>query len=97
MRRRQRELQRCSSDQKTSSTAAPTLPHLPTREKQDVLPPNRGCLVRKMIAGRWGPYLYSVTKKNGKQTWKYLGKVSGLVRQKETEGESHTESDQEAV
>jgi hypothetical protein len=32
-----------------------------------------GCIVSKYV-GKWGPYLYHVTKHHGKQTWKYLGK-----------------------
>jgi len=43
----------------------------------------RGCIVKKWI-GKWGPYLYAVTKHNGKQTWTYLGRADGsrLVRRR---------------
>lgn len=36
-----------------------------------------GCIVEKMV-NNCGLYVYHVTKKNGKQTWKYLGKKADL-------------------
>jgi len=51
---------------------------LPTSEKEEPSTLAKGCIVKKYI-GKWGPYLYAVTKKNGKQTWKYLGRADGLA------------------
>ena len=48
---------------------------LPTSEKNGLV---SGCIVTKWV-GKWGPYRYAVSKKNGKQTWKYLGRADGLV------------------
>jgi hypothetical protein len=62
-----------------TETELRTRENLPTQDDQDENRLVRGCLVRKMV-GRWGPYLYSVTKRHGKQTWKYLGRADGLVR-----------------
>ena len=37
-------------------------------------PSRGGCIVDKMI-NKWGPYRYLVTRRKGKQTWKYLGRT----------------------
>lgn len=36
-----------------------------------------GCIVVKTVNG-YGPYAYRVTKRKGKQTWKYLGRADKL-------------------
>lgn len=38
---------------------------------------NSGCIVIKHVRG-YGPYAYHVTKTNGKQDWKYLGRADKL-------------------
>jgi len=38
---------------------------------------NSGCIVVKPVRG-FGPYAYHVTKENGKQTWRYLGRADKL-------------------
>jgi len=62
-----------------TETELRTREDLPTRDEQDENGLVRGCIVKKWV-GKYGPYLYAVTKKHGKQTWKYLGRVDGLVR-----------------
>ena len=53
---------------------------LPTRaQTEDRGLVSQGCVVKKWV-GKYGPYLYRVTKSHGKQTWKYLGRADGLVR-----------------
>ena len=36
-----------------------------------------GCIITKMVNG-CGPYAYHVTKENGVQRWRYLGKASEI-------------------
>jgi len=47
---------------------------------QEVGKRNGGCIVEKMV-GKYGPYLYYVKRINGKQHWKYLGKVGSARAQ----------------
>ncbi|MBY8999049.1 MAG: hypothetical protein KGD60_15085 [Candidatus Thorarchaeota archaeon] len=63
-------------------------------EREDLPTLTNGCIVDKMV-GKWGPYRYRVTKHQGKQTWKYLGKTSRLVSMSDEErvGNSSDEED----
>lgn len=42
--------------------------------------PSGGCIIQKMV-GNCGPYLYHVQRVNGRQYWKYLGKVGSARAQ----------------
>jgi hypothetical protein len=42
--------------------------------------PPGGCIIQKMV-GKHGPYLYHVQRVNGRQYWKYLGKVGSARAQ----------------
>ena len=42
--------------------------------------PPGGCIIQKMV-GNCGPYLYHVQRVNGRQYWKYLGKVGSARAQ----------------
>jgi len=62
------------------------LSYQPEDHEKPELP--KGCIVIKMVrCGKegcsscpHGPYAYLVTKKDGKQTWKYLGLAKDLPR-----------------
>jgi len=47
---------------------------------QEVGKRNGGCIVEKMV-GNCGPYLYHVQRVDGRQYWKYLGKVGSARAQ----------------
>lgn len=49
---------------------------LPTDQDEGLV--NSGCIVVKLVNG-CGPYGYLVTKHNGKQNWKYLGRAENTL------------------